>query len=392
MFSSRTDWDFRPNNLTALLLKKRSRGEEIIDLTETNPTRCGFDYNPQLTLEALATRRSLLYEPNPKGLFAARVAIAEWYEQQGTHVDPEQIIITAGTSEAYTFLFRLLCNPGESVLLPKPGYPLFDYLCRLHDVVPQHYRLQYDGEWHITASELETFCTEDTKALVVIHPNNPTGSFVKSSERDVLFAVARKHRMPLIVDEVFTPFAFESDVHRIQSFSGTTEALTFTLNGLSKLLGLPQMKLAWIVVSGPDRERGEALRRLEMIADLVLSVGTPIQQALPLLLQDALLMRDQILERVKANAALLRSRFEQTSVTPLHCEGGWNFVLRLPHIRTDEAWALELLQAENVLVHPGYLFDFDLPSCMVVSLLSKLQTFEEGCLRIERFIQRSTAV
>ncbi len=382
MFSTRTEWDFRPTDLTARLANLRARGVGVIDLTESNPTRCGFDYHPHLTLDPLSTRRSLVYEPHPKGILLARTAVAEFYARQGIHIDPERIVLTAGTSEAYTFLFRLLCNGRDSVILPKPGYPLLDYLCQMNDVLPRHIYLRRDEGW---AHDLEAIGVElaaRSKALVVVHPNNPTGSYVASLQRKRICEMVGASHAALIVDEVFHPFALSGDVPP-PSFSSTSECLTFTLNGISKLLGLPQLKLAWIIVSGPQEEVEDALRRLEVIADLFLSVATPVQQALPVLLQDAADVAGQIRSRIRRNAMRLTecSRTHR-SIECLLPQGGWHALLKLPSVRSAHEWSLHLLDVHHTLVHPGDLFDFEEEGIVVVSLIQKPEIFEEGIERI----------
>ncbi|MDP2886021.1 MAG: pyridoxal phosphate-dependent aminotransferase [Ignavibacteria bacterium] len=379
MFSSRTDWDFRSSPLFSLVLQKRARGEEIIDLTESNPTRCGFRYQPDHLITPSALRNSVSYEPDPRGLLLARQAIAGWYERQQISVDPSRIIFSSGTSEAYSHLLRLLCNVGESIAVPKPGYPLLEYLGRLNDVDCQQYRLEYDGEWHIDLPSLAGILSPKTKALVLVHPNNPTGSFVKLEERECILEMSKKQNIPLVVDEVFSAFPFGEDVRRAGSFAGTQKSLTFTVNGLSKLVGLPQLKLAWIVVSGPDDLCTKALQRLEVIADTFLSVGTPVQLSLETLLSDPAAMSEQILDRARSNYEGLPEVFTQGSpVSIFRCEGAWTAVLRLPATRTDEEWAQELLQVHSILTHPGLLFDMDLNSCIVVSLLPEPKIFLEG--------------
>jgi alanine-synthesizing transaminase len=382
LFSSRTNWDFRSSEVFALLQEKRGRGEGIIDLTEANPTRCGFQYDERSILQALATQGSLTYAPNPKGLLSARVAVVEFYRQQGITIDPESVFLTASTSEAYTFLFRLLCNVGDSVLLPKPSYPLFDYLCELNDVTPAHYHLMYDGEWRLDTESLAQALSRQTRALVVVHPNNPTGSFLKIPERESITTFAGNRNLPLIVDEVFNSFAFGADTRRAASFVRNTQTLTFTLNGLSKLLGLPQLKLAWLVVSGPVAERDGAIKRLEIIADTYLSVGTPVQLALPSLLRDTSAITDQIRSRVRDNYLQVAGMVAGTSLSVYLCEGGWTALLRLPGTMPDEKWALELLRDQNVLVHPGRLFDVEQQSCIVFSLLPEPQVVRQGLQRI----------
>ena len=389
MFSTRTDWDLRPSPLYSLLQQKRARVEEVLDLTESNPTKCGFIHSSSELIDSGSLQRSVLYEPDPKGLFSARQAISGWYGRQNIAVDPDSIIVTSSTSEAYSFLFRLLCNVGDVVAVPKPSYPLFDYLARLNDILCQEYRLAYDGEWHIDLPSVEDVLSLNAEALILVHPNNPTGSFVKKEERDRIVAEARARQIPIIVDEVFSAFSFARDDRGADSFAGTSSTLTFTINGLSKLLGLPQMKLAWIVVSGPDDECAKALQRLEVIADTYLSVGTAVQQVLPRLLSDRETMSEKILIRTRSNYESLRAVCAAGSpATLFQCERGWNALLRLPAKKSDEEWALELLQNAGVLTHPANLFDFDLKSCVVVSLLPEHNVFSEGIRRMLAAVER----
>ena len=383
MFSTRTDWDLRPSPLYVLLQQKRARGEEVLDLTESNPTQCGFIHSPLTLVDAGSLQRSALYEPDPKGLLSARQAISEWYKRQSIALDPERIILVSSTSEAYSFLFRLLCDVGDVVAVPKPSYPLFEYLARLNDVLCLGYRLAYDGEWHIDLPSVDEALSSNAEALVLVHPNNPTGSFVKKEERDRIVSEARTRNIPIIVDEVFNAFSFTRDERHAESFAGTDSTLTFTMNGLSKLLGLPQMKLAWIIVSGPDTGCSKALQRLEIIADTYLSVGTAVQQILPRLLDDPEAMTEQILTRTTSNHEFLKAACETGSpATLFQCEGAWNAVLRLPAKKSDEDWAFELLQSVGVLTHPGHLFDIEMKSCVVVSLLPERSAFSEGVRRI----------
>jgi len=379
MFSARTEWDFQPNTLTSLLAEKRLQREEILDLTESNPTRCGFDYQPQYTLEALSTRRSLVYEPHPKGILSARSAVAEYYARQGIDVNPDHIILTAGTSEAYTFLLRLLCNGRDSVALVKPGYPLLEYLCQMNDVVGRHVHLQYDQGWHLDLDALKVELAARAKAVALVHPNNPTGSAIRHHEREAIVTAVNSTGAALLVDEVFHPFQGDATTPLAPSFASNRDCLTFTMNGISKLLGLPQFKLAWIVVSGPPAEVEVAVARLEMIGDLFLSVSTPIQQALPVLLQDPAGLTGQIKERVGKNRANLSAKSDKVSaVELLGEEGGWYAVLRLPRVRTDEEWAHLFLKDLNILVHPGCLFDFEDEAIVVVSLLQKEEIFQRA--------------
>jgi alanine-synthesizing transaminase len=305
MLSSRTDWNLTPNALHQLLEEKRKKGERILDLTESNPTRCGFSYHPEL-LQALSSQRSLLYEPEPHGLLTARKGITGYYDRQGVLVDPSNIFLTASTSEAYAHLFRLLCNPGDNVLVPKPSYPLFDYLCTLNDVEVRHYRLQYQDGWEINLDSIKDAIDPSTRALLLVHPNNPTGSFVKKAENEAIMEIVQKHGLALIADEVFGDFLFEDVEGSYKSFAAEKHSLVFTLNGISKLLGLPQMKLAWITVSGETGPVHEAVNRLEIICDTYLSTGTPIQHALTQLLDDGQRVTDQIKKRIRTNYHSLR--------------------------------------------------------------------------------------
>jgi alanine-synthesizing transaminase len=383
MFSARTNWDSAPAPLFALAQEMRVAGKEILDLTESNPTKCGFVYVPEGLISPSALQQSAIYDPDPKGLLQARQAIVRWYSNQSVAVDTSQIVLASSTSEAYSFLLKLLCNPSENIAVPKPGYPLFDYLSDVNDVTCRPYRLAYDGEWHIDWSSMEKALAEGTRALVLIHPNNPTGSFIKADERERIVSSIRRRGIPLIVDEVFSAYPFREDTNRYGTFAATNEVLTFTLNGISKLAGLPQLKLAWIVVSGPKELQLEALRRLEIIADTFLSVGSPVQHSLASILVDGLPMSRRIKERVVQNHGELRRIFSASLPASLFaCEGGWSAVLRLPATRSDEEWAMELLRTQRVLVHPGHLFDCEVPSCVVISLLPELQSMSEGIRRI----------
>jgi hypothetical protein len=378
MFSSRTNWNLTPNELSLLAAEKRKRGETILDLTESNPTRCGFLLE-SLLLESLSTPQAALYDPQPRGLASARQSIAAWYAGRGTIVDPENVLLTSGTSEAYSHIFRLLCNTGDSILVPKPSYPLFDYLCRLHDIEAFHYHLRYDGEWHIDVESLHDAVSKSTRAILLVHPNNPTGSYVTNDERVKIVDFARRHELAVIVDEVFLDFALSTNERRSGSFAAERGVLTFSLNGISKLLALPQMKLAWIAVSGSEASSKEAIGRLEVIADTYLSVGTPIQLALPELLKAGPSITEKITARIRQNYRHIRSMIGESSlVSLLTTEGGWNAIVRLPNMMSDEAWALRLLKDCNVLVHPGHFFEISRNVCVVISLLPQESVFSEG--------------
>ncbi len=381
MFSSRTNWNLSPNQLNRLLEDKSRQGVSILDLTESNPTRCGLTYNPEI-LKALSTDKSLLYEPNPRGLLAARNVVAEEYRSHGIHLDANNIFLTAGTSEAYGYLFRLLCNPGDNVLVPKPSYPLFDYLCELNDVEARHYRLRYTDEWQIDFSSLREAVDSSTRAILIVHPNNPTGSFVKPGERGEITELAQKHRLPLMVDEVFMEYGLHEGREVPGSFGGEEHGLVFTLNGISKTLGLPQMKVAWITASGTREFVDDAMKRLEVIADTYLTVGTPVQQALEVFFREGKNVTQQIQRRVRENFKTACILLAKTPLSLLETEAGWNTIIRLPETQSDEEWALNLLKVHDTLVYPGHFFEIDRETCVVLSLLPDKSVFEEGLRRL----------
>ncbi len=380
MFSSRTDWNLAPNPLSRLLEEKRNAGHTIFDLTETNPTRCGFDYDVNL-IRSLSSADSLRYEPNPHGLLEAREHIAQYYRRKGIATDPANIFITASTSEAYSYLFRLFCNPGEKALVPKPSYPLFEYLCALNDVEPRSYRLLYDDEWRLGSDAFQDV-DESVKLILLVHPNNPTGSYIKKDERERIARVAARGRLALVVDEVFGDFPLGGQENSAGSFAGESSGLVCTLGGVSKLFGLPQIKLAWIVLSGDGPLVQEARGRLEVIADTYLSVSTPSQHALPAILRSGSGVTGQIRARITSNDRTLRTVSAGSALSVLRTEGGWSAILRLPGICSDDEWSLRLLKERNLLVHPGHFFEMDLPSCIVVSLLPGEPIFREGIDRI----------
>ena len=362
MFSSRLDWNFQTNRLSALLKTK----QRVLDLTESNPTRAGLEY-PGRILEALADPRALRYDPEPRGLLSAREAVAKYYGD----VPASRILLTASTSEAYAYLFKLLCDPGDEILSPRPSYPLFEFLAGLESVRVVQYPLRYDGAWHIDFHALERAITPRTRAIVVVNPNNPTGSFLKLEERSRL----EQFGIPIVSDEVFSDYAFFPDNSRVTSLTKATESLTFSMSGLSKIAALPQMKLGWIVAGGPGHEA--ALDRLELIADTYLSVATPVQIALPRLLEASVQLRAQIAKRTQANLMLLRSL-----ARPMHVEGGWYAILQVPRTKSEEEWALHLLDRRDVLVQPGFYFDFQSEAFLVLSLLTQPEIFAEGLKRV----------
>jgi len=375
MFAKRTEWDLRPNRLSEKLAELRGRGEEILDLTESNPTKVGLQY-PDGLLKELADPRGLLYEPDPRGLLPARKAVASIYAAKGASVDPERIFLTASTSEAYSMLFRLLADPGDQVLVPRPSYPLFGYLAGLNDLETVSYPLHLgsDGHWRVGLKELEEAMTPRTRAVIVVHPNNPTGSCLTSEERDRVAALCARRGAALICDEVFAEYLHPAGRPVPLTLLKEGGPLTFALGGLSKWMGLPQMKLSWIACAGPDSDLSGALARLEVIADTALSVNSPVQAVFPRWAGFAPAIQRQIRERVQANRDWMKKL--------LPADGGWNGVLKLPGVRDEEAWALELLERRRALVHPGYFYDFEQSGIAVVSLLLPLGGFQEGIRRL----------
>jgi aspartate/methionine/tyrosine aminotransferase len=378
MYSGRTSWERETTRLARRLAEMRGAGEAVIDLAESNPTRCGFAYPSDAIRAAIGGPGSLRYEPDPRGSLAAREAVARRCDGIG----PDRIVLSASTSEAYAWLFKLLAEEGDEILVAAPSYPLFDFIARLESVRLVRFPLLYDGRWHLAADEIERVAGPRTRAIVVVHPNNPTGSFLNPEEIAALRGLAARRNLAIVSDEVFAGYAFER-APEPRTLAGETEALTFSLGGLSKAAGLPQMKLSWIVASGPEALREEALARLEIIGDTYLSVGTPVQAALEELLASGESVRARILDRVRGNReTLLAARGPDAPWECLHAEGGWYAVLRVPRVRSDEEWALLLLERDRVHVHPGSLFDFGSEGYLVVSLLPPPEVFREGIGRI----------
>ena len=386
MFSSRTNWDLRPNRLAAELARMRARGREVLDLTESNPTRCGLKYSRAAILRALARPAALQYHPDPRGMRSARQAVAHYYRRRGSgaaslRVDPERILLTASTSEAYSFLFRLLCEPGGQVLAPSPSYPLFEFLAGLNDVELAPYPLVYDHGWQIDLHSLESAITSRTRALVVVNPNNPTGSFVKAHELKALNRLCAARSLALIADEVFLDYAHQGKAR--PSLAANRQALTFALSGLSKISALPQMKVAWMVVNGPRAGVRKALARLEVLADTYLSVNTPAQLALPALLAQRKSIQAQIRQRIAANRRELSKQLaSHPACRVLESEGGWYAVLRVPAMGSDEDLALALLRKRGVFVHPGHFYGLAGEGHLVLSLIVEEGPFREGLRRL----------
>jgi alanine-synthesizing transaminase len=385
VFSRRTAWDRRANRLAELLTAERRAGRPVLDLTETNPTRTGLLPAADV-VSLLADAAALRYEPVPLGLPEAREAVARDFQRRGVAVPPERILLTASTSEAYALLFKLLCDPGDVVLVPRPSYPLFEYLARLESVEALGYPLAYDGQWHLDRGAFEAAATPRTRAVVAVHPNNPTGSFVGREDAAFLREACARRGLALISDEVFADYTFGGG-HREPSLLSDGPALTFAMGGLSKSCGLPQLKLAWIAAAGPPALLEEALDRLEIVADTYLSVGTPVQRAAPGLLARLPELQRPIAGRVAANLDLLRALSGGTPATLWAPEGGWSAVLRLPATRREEEWVAAFLEQDGLLVHPGYYFDFPGEPFVVLSLLPEPDTFAAG---VERLVRRVT--
>jgi len=380
MFSSRLEWGHEANSLAQLLERKRAAGEPLLDLTESNPTAAGFDYPEREIVASLADPRSLRYEPNPAGLLAARDAVAEYYRGR---VNPQRLLLTASTSEAYALVFKLLADPGDDVLVPRPSYPLFEFLASLESVRVKQYALVYHGRWEIDLDALASAITERTRAIVLVNPNNPTGSFLKIDELQRLIALCKEHQLALVSDEVFGDYALREASDVVRSLIDVDEVLTFVFSGLSKVVGLPQLKLGWIAAGGPPELRLEALRRMELIADTYLSVATPVQWALPILLSSRRFLQEQIRARTRRNLEFLREQIgPSSSWRVLDVEGGWYAIVQAPRIRSEEEWALLLLREDGVLVQPGFFFDMESEAFLVVSLLTRPDTFSEGIRRI----------
>ena len=417
MFARRTNWKLAPNRLTQALQQRRLAGAEILDLTESNPTRCGLRYDESEILSALAQPGSLQYQPDPKGLRSAREAISAYYaerEPAAAAIDPDHIVLTTSTSEGYSYVFRLLCNAGDELLVPKPSYPLFEFLADLQDVKLVPYPLIYDHGWQMDFYSMERAVTARTRGVVVVHPNNPTGSYVHAGELWALNEFCRAHGLAVIVDEVFLDYSLGDDISAADavelrstgqpmaavptfslaapSFAGNQDVLTFTLSGLSKISALPQMKVAWVVTSGPPEEVQAAIARLEVIADTYLSMNAPVQWAVPAMLEQREGIQRQLLERVRRNLAELdRQLAAQKACQRLGVEGGWYAVLRVPVTRSDEELAIELVKEKAVLVHPGHFYDFESDGYLVLSLISAEADFEEGIQRLLEFESASAA-
>ena len=392
MFSARVQADLAPNRLARAVEEACAAGRPIIDLTESNPTRAGFDYPADL-LAPLGDRGGLAYSPRPLGAPGARRAVAADYARRGRAVSPDHLVLTASTSEAYSLLFKVLCDPGDEVMVPRPSYPLFEHLTRLDAVAAVPYDLEYHGAWTVDLDSVERAFSPRTRAVLIVSPNNPTGSFVKPPELDRIAALGARHDAALIVDEVFADYELvEGAARHGAQVLARGDVLVFSLGGLSKSVGLPQVKLGWIAVGGPGMRVAHALARLELACDTCLSVSTPVQMAAAALLERGAAVRRQIQSRVRTNYRHLMARAEATpSCHALRAEGGWYAVVHVPSLRSEEELVLGLLEEEGVLIHPGYFFDFPRESFLVLSLLVSEPVLRDGTSRIFRHFDLRSA-
>ncbi len=387
-YSQRLPWPVSPNALSRLIYQKRKAGAALLDLTISNPT-IGFKNYPHESIAgAYRAIKNFSYQPDPLGEKSGRLALSEYYTARGTPVPADRLLLTASTSEAYAFLFKLLCSPGDEVLVPLPSYPLFEYLAALESVRVIHYRLRYDGSWYLDFASLFDKLSARTRAVIVVNPNNPTGSSLKSDETQQLLRIAAEHSLPIISDEVFIDYALGPHPARERTLIGSDSALTFSLNGLSKSAGMPQMKLAWIAISGPERECDAARKRLELIADTYLSVSTPVQRALPELLRIGRSFQQQIMDRIHCNLQAIGATLATSSAHMLHVEGGWSAIIQLPAICSEETWVERLLIEHETVVQPGYFFDMESGAHVVVSLITPSEIFAEGLQKLKQVVDR----
>jgi aspartate/methionine/tyrosine aminotransferase len=394
MFARRTEWKLQRNRYAIALSEARERGARLLDLTVSNPTECNFDFDASAILASLAHPDSLGYDPQPQGLLSARQAIADYYNRTNfakrSAISAEQIFLTTSTSEAYSYLFRLLCDAGDEVLVPRPSYPLFEFLAQIQDVRLRTYEVFYDHGWHIDVEGTVGAMAKTTRAILVVNPNNPTGSFLHRNELDRLTSICRERELALISDEVFLDYAVENASEVSVAFSD--QCLTFSLSGLSKISCLPQMKLAWFVVNGPAGLREDAHNRLEVIADTFLSVNAPIQHALPELLAQRTVIQPQLLSRVQQNLNFLDEQLRNSPmIERLRIEGGWYAVLRVPVTQSDEDLAIELIEKAAVIVHPGHFYDFPRDGFLVISLITPPEDFQQGLAALLKVLHSDQA-
>jgi len=386
-FSKRTDWELSSNQIAQALEGVKAAGHVVLDLTESNPTCCGFEYPSSQVLSCLSAAANMQYQPCPQGNLRARQAVCDHYSRQGIFIQPQNVFLTASTSESYSFLFRLLADPGDDILFPQPSYPLFQFLVDLNDLVLKNYRLVYENRWQVDLDSLAQAFTKSTRAVVLVNPNNPTGSSFSASDQQEISRLCRDHDVPIISDEVFLEYPF-AEHGAIRSFLHCPDNLVFVLGGLSKTMALPQMKVGWIVLNGPADQVEAAQSRLEVIADTYLSVNTPAQNALGTWLDLQPMMQAEVLGRVRKNRAYaVTCAAAVTGCECLAADGGWSVVLRLPTGVDEENFVLRLLTLDQVFVHPGYFFDFETEPFLVLSLLVPPDIFRKGLDRILARVQ-----
>jgi alanine-synthesizing transaminase len=388
MFSSRLSWNPSTNRITRHIDALKQSGVELVDLTGTNPTVAGFEYDALAVCRAISAPAILEYHPSPRGLIPARQAVVDYYRHHGKAIERETVFLTSSTSESYACLFKLLCDPGDTVLAPRPSYPLFDLLAGLEAINLEAYQLRYQPDigWRIDMEQIKALTTPRTRAIILVNPNNPTGSYVRPHEHDQLTRWCRNHDLALIVDEVFLDYVSTQCPDASLSVAGNSGALTFTLSGISKVLGLPQLKLGWIQVSGPQPLCVSACNHLEMISDTYLSASTPVQAALPALMSQRDLFQNQVITRIEANDKNLNAACDRlTTGRMLQREGGWTAVIDMQNGISDEDMVCRLLELDHVLVHPGYFYDFEEDGCLVISLLTCSDRFMTG---IDRLVSR----
>ncbi len=383
-FSHRTLFERAENALTQAVLRARASGATLLDLSVSNPTAVGLSLDAERLGNALLNPAAAHYTPEPFGLLESRRFLSLHFEERGFCIPAEHIMLTSSTSEAYGYLLKLLCDPGDAVLVPAPSYPLLDVLAKLENVRLIPYHLAYDGEWHIDRSLIALARNSGARAIVTVHPNNPTGSFFKLEELSML----AECKLPIVSDEVFSDYGFGEDERRAASLLQLRESLVFCLGGASKSLSLPQLKLAWTLVSGRASLVSEAIARLEHIADTYLSPSTVAQLALPRLWGHASELQQALKGRCLRNLAALRSRCgPETGISVLNVEGGWAAILRLPQLHDEEGWALALLTRHGVIAQPGYFYDLGPGAHLVISLITPEHVFAEGASRIARCVQ-----
>jgi hypothetical protein len=375
MFSSRLRQAAGLNRLAVALERRRAAGLSVFDLTLSNPTQAGFTYSRGM-LTPLADDRSLCYQPEPFGMLAARRAVSDDFARRGVAVAADRTVLTTSTSEAYSLLFKLLCDAGDTVLAPRPSYPLIEHLTALDAVSLEHYHLEFHGRWELDVDELRAKARgRRVRAIIMISPNNPTGSVFTHEELDEVATIAGQHDLALISDEVFADYAVEGG--RPASALGQARALTFALGGLSKSVGLPQVKLGWIAIGGPAGLVDTAMERLETICDAYLSVSTSVQVAIADLLKTGAPVRAQIQERVRGNyRRLVELAAGHPACAALPVDAGWYAVVQIPNLASEETVVLDLLDNAGVLVHPGYFFDFEREAFLIVSLLPQPDVFD----------------